>query len=201
MCTTLSHMRAPCSVLLVCYAAACTAGQPGIYAGALQPQSGTCDPPVRAELSLRGSAVLFTPSSGTLVLRGERVANEITARFAMTTPEHKPYAVSFAGQFAGAGIDGTYANAALSLPCAPFPSSGAIADRKSGRSLARGGQPAGVSRRPRSAATRNPIPWPCHFCTALWSAPITHPSFRHENRCRSVVGLTRLRASTIRRST
>jgi hypothetical protein len=52
-----------------------------------------------------------------------------------------------------------------------------------------------------SAATIIAIPRACQRWTALWSAPIALPRRRHGNRCRSVIGCTRLRAPTTRRST
>lgn len=102
-------MRSFANILLVCSVAACTASNPRIYAGPLQPQSGTCDAPLRAELSLRGSSILFTPSSGTLVLRGQRKDNNLAAQDVMMTPDHKPYTVSFSGYLGSNSIDGTYA--------------------------------------------------------------------------------------------
>lgn len=51
------------------------------------------------------------------------------------------------------------------------------------------------------AATIMSIACACHRCTALWSAPSAAASRRQGNRCRSVIGCTRLRAPTMRRST
>ena len=102
-------MRRLSSALLIAGVAACTAGNPQTYAGPLQPLSGTCDSPLRAELSLRGKSALFTPSSGTLVLRGQRTNNDVAAQESLITPDHKPYTISFNGHVAANSIDGTYA--------------------------------------------------------------------------------------------
>ena len=96
------------AALFICCLAGCTTGRPVIYAGALQPLSGTCDSPGRAELSLRGRSVLFTPASGTIVLRGERTGNEVAAQETLVNPERKAYPVGFAGRIGVDGIDGVY---------------------------------------------------------------------------------------------
>jgi hypothetical protein len=45
------------------------------------------------------------------------------------------------------------------------------------------------------------MPFACHRCTALWSAPSRSPNRRQVNRCRSLIGCTKQRAPTMRRST
>lgn len=101
-------MRKVWGASLTIWLAGCVAGTPDIYAGPLQPLSGTCDSPLRAELSLRGSSALFTPSSGTLVLRGRRTDDQVDAQDILITPDHRPYTVSFRGHIKPDSVDGTY---------------------------------------------------------------------------------------------
>jgi hypothetical protein len=78
------------------------------YAGPLRPISGTCDPPSQATLTQRRTAIIFTPASGTLELRGQAQGQSLTAALTLTDPNKHPYALIFEGTLTGATISGTY---------------------------------------------------------------------------------------------
>ena len=79
-----------------------------LYAGALQPSSGTCDPPAQAQLVIRGNTVAFSPSSGTVVLAGKVTGNGMNAATTLVGADRKPYSLQFKGVLAGSEIQGTY---------------------------------------------------------------------------------------------
>src|SRR5271163_2128113 len=90
-------------------AAGCAAGPPDHFAGLLQPQAGTCDPPGRAELILNESHVLFTPREGIIALDGTLAADgTIRASTVSNGMDHTPYRQTFNGQLTGDKVTGSY---------------------------------------------------------------------------------------------
>jgi hypothetical protein len=89
--------------------ASCAAERPDHFAGVLQPQAGTCDPPGRAKLVLNGSHVLFTPREGIIILDGA-VAADGTIRATATSNgmDRTPYRQTFTGNLAGDRVSGSY---------------------------------------------------------------------------------------------
>src|SRR5580698_7744628 len=90
--------------------AACAAGPPDHFAGLLQPQAGTCDPPSRAELILSNSHVLFTPREGIISLDGTLAADgTIRAATVSNGMDRTPYRQTFIGSLTGEKVTGAYA--------------------------------------------------------------------------------------------
>ncbi len=79
-----------------------------LYAGDLQPLSGTCDPPAQTQLVIRGNNVAFSPNSGTVVLAGTVAGNSIDAASTLVGADRKPYRLQFTGVLAGSEIHGVY---------------------------------------------------------------------------------------------
>jgi hypothetical protein len=90
-------------------AAGCAVGRPDRFAGPLQPQAGTCDPPSRAELILNDSHVLFTPREGVISLEGALAADgTISANATSSGMDRTPYHQTFIGNLTGDRVTGTY---------------------------------------------------------------------------------------------
>lgn len=87
---------------------ACAGSAPTLYAGPLHPLAGTCDPSTRAQLSFDGQAVLFAPTSGTLILRGQRTGQTLAAAQTLPGADHKPYTLTFRASIDGANVNGVY---------------------------------------------------------------------------------------------
>jgi hypothetical protein len=111
----ISYMRvwppaiAALSLTMVAFAAGCAAGRPDHFAGLLQPQTGTCDPPGLAELILHDTHVLFTPHEGIISLTGVLAADgSIRASVTASGMDHTPYRQTFVGNLAGDRVIGTY---------------------------------------------------------------------------------------------
>jgi hypothetical protein len=105
-------------------AAACAAGPPDHFAGLLQPQAGTCDPPSRAELNLNNSRVLFTPREGIISLEGALAADgTIRATAVSNGMDRTPYGQTFIGSLTGEKVTGSYTTPrcryAVTLSAAP----------------------------------------------------------------------------------
>ena len=79
-----------------------------LYAGDLEPSSGTCDPPAQTQLVIRGNTVAFSPNSGTVVLAGKVAGDGINAVRTLVGADRKPYSLQFKGVLAGSEIHGTY---------------------------------------------------------------------------------------------
>ena len=90
-------------------AACCAAVPPDHFAGVLQPQAGTCDPPSRAALILSDSHVLFTPREGIISLDGTLAADgTIRAAAVSNGMDRTPYRQTFIGSLIGAKVTGSY---------------------------------------------------------------------------------------------
>ncbi len=98
----------PPAILLT--VSACSAQQV-TYTGTLRPVAGVCDPPARAELTLRGKTVLFAPNSGTVYLTGVQTGADITASKTLAGADKKPYKLVFKASHQGQAIQGTYETA------------------------------------------------------------------------------------------
>jgi hypothetical protein len=82
-------MRLALCVLLLL--AQCSAGKDALYAGMVRPVAGTCNPAMRATLSLYGSNVQFAPTSGVVVLEGSlREAGRIEANLERSGIDRQP---------------------------------------------------------------------------------------------------------------
>lgn len=88
---------------------ACAGQSQRNFIGTLQPETGYCDPASQAELSIEGSGILFAPSSGTILLRGQKSGENLTAATTLPGADKMPYALSFRGVLSGKTISGTYA--------------------------------------------------------------------------------------------
>ena len=101
--------RAAVCLTFAAFAAGCASGRPDHFAGPLQPQAGTCDPPARAELTLKGSHVLFSPREGILSLDGGLAADGTISATATTNGmNHTPYRQTFIGSLSGDHVTGTF---------------------------------------------------------------------------------------------
>ncbi len=78
------------------------------YVGTMRPLAGTCDPASEASATLRATNLIFAPASGTLLLRGEASAQNLTASLALTDPDKRPYTLTFQGTLKGKDMAGTY---------------------------------------------------------------------------------------------
>jgi hypothetical protein len=78
------------------------------YAGSLNPESGLCDPPTRATLTLRQDKIIFAPAEGTLQLQGEITGNALTAELNLLDANKRPYWLMFQGVRTGSVIEGVY---------------------------------------------------------------------------------------------
>jgi hypothetical protein len=95
-------------LLLLPLLSACAAPRTDIFAGPLTPQSGTCDPPAQATLTLRDNTLVFAPNSGTLILNGAIAGAIVQAAATLPGADRKPYPVSFQATRQGNLISGTY---------------------------------------------------------------------------------------------
>ncbi len=94
--------------LLPLMLAACADAPSTIYAGPVTPQSGMCDPVSQATLTLRKSAFVFAPDSGTIILTGHLTAGQLAASLTLPGADKKPYPVTFAANLNATTISGTY---------------------------------------------------------------------------------------------
>ena len=89
-------------------------GLQGRWTGAVNPVSGTCDPPSQAILTIRAGgappyAALFSPTSGVLTLQGTSDGtHQVDADLHAVGMNHQPYVLAFSGTKAGDTITGTY---------------------------------------------------------------------------------------------
>ena len=111
----ISYMRlcplalASISLSFAAFAAGCAASRMDHFAGLLVPEAGTCDPPSRAELTLNGSRVLFTPREGIISLEGVIAADGAIRAGAMSNGmDHAPYRQAFVGNLTGRLVIGTF---------------------------------------------------------------------------------------------
>lgn len=95
-------------ILLPVLLSACADAPSTIYAGPVTPTAGMCDPRSRATLTLKQSAFVFAPNSGTLILAGHLTAGQLAASLTLPGADKKPYPVSFTATLAGTTIAGTY---------------------------------------------------------------------------------------------
>ncbi len=87
---------------------ACASAPTINYAGTMQPAGGLCDPPNQATLTMRNTEVIFAPSAGTLLLRGTRQADAISASLTIPDANKHPNTFTFAGRLNGQTITGSY---------------------------------------------------------------------------------------------
>ena len=90
---------------------ACVSGptRTDIYFGEVKPQSGTCDTPRPASLTIRGDKVQFAPTQGALLLNGILApGGAITASLTSLDMNKRPARYTLLAQRAGDSIDGTY---------------------------------------------------------------------------------------------
>jgi hypothetical protein len=78
------------------------------YAGELRPVAGTCDPASQAVLTLRGTAIVFAPAAGTILLHGEVAGQQAAAQLTLSDANKHPYRLAFQATLAGNDIIGTY---------------------------------------------------------------------------------------------
>jgi hypothetical protein len=95
--------------LLLVALTGCAGSQPDRFVGMLQPDSGTCDLPARAVLTINDRYVHFTPHEGVVTLDGTITADgsiHITAT--LTGLDHRPYPHSVTARVAGRTVTGIY---------------------------------------------------------------------------------------------
>jgi len=101
--------RAALSLSFAALVASCATGRPDHFAGSLQPQAGTCDPPSRAALTLNDAHVVFTPHEGVVALDGVLAADgSIRATTLSNGMDRTPYRQTFVGSLAGDRVTGSY---------------------------------------------------------------------------------------------
>jgi hypothetical protein len=97
------------TVLLSGLLAACAGlAETTIYAGPVTPEAGVCDPQAQGELTQRGTGIVFSADSGTLVLQGKRSGNDLAADLTLLGIDKKPFTLTFTGAVKGQQITGTY---------------------------------------------------------------------------------------------
>ncbi len=88
---------------------ACAGTRTEGYFGNVTPQSGVCDPPNAASLTIRRDQVRFAPTQGVLVLSGSIAADgAITATLTIPDVNRKPTQYRLAAHLAGDDITGSY---------------------------------------------------------------------------------------------
>ena len=88
---------------------ACATATPSYFAGAITPESGTCQPAGRALLSIKDGFVRFTPHEGVVSLTGTVTSSgAITAQATTTSLDHTPYHQSLTAALNGAAVTGIF---------------------------------------------------------------------------------------------
>ena len=96
------------AIALACFLAGCAGPTDGRWVGPVTPEQATCGSATRGLLEADGGNVMFTPSEGVLVLRGQ-VAKDgtMTAQSSTVGQAHQAVVTSFSGKISNGNIEGT----------------------------------------------------------------------------------------------